>query len=156
MLSLNRLHRVFTHDGIVAALSQDAQQHTDKQLSWVGDEAWRELAIEAIELRALCGQEQIRVLAGDHSLLIAAQGDEVVGLVFVKGHPVVKSVVRMVRQLLRHAVKADQAKPDNSEASALRPAAPSPKPTPSPTVDPVGTPSAATANDPSDPRKLRF
>jgi hypothetical protein len=41
------------------------------------------------------------VLVGDHAVLVSGDEKHVVGVVFIKGHPVVKSVVRMVRQLLR-------------------------------------------------------
>lgn len=117
MLSLNRLQRVYTHDGIVAVMAMDAQQKARGEMSWVGEESWRELVTEAAVLLKVAGQEQIRVQVGDHAVLMAAEGDEVMALVFVKGHPVVKSVVRMVRQLLRHARKANVATPAPTPAA---------------------------------------
>jgi len=43
----------------------------------------------------------VRILVGEHAILVAGDEKHVVGVVFIKGHPVVKSVVRMVRQLMR-------------------------------------------------------
>ncbi len=117
-------------------MAMDAQQKARGEISWVGEESWRKLVQEATVLRELSGQGQIRLQVGDHAVLMAAEGDEVIALVFVKGHPVVKSVVRMVRQLLRHARKAASAAP--APAVAAAPAVPAPA-----SSSPPGAPSGA-------------
>ena len=125
MINRSKLDRVHAHDGVVAAFSIDAQQRASNDVSWSGDEQWKAVALEAARLRELADQEQVRVLAGDHALLLFGDKEDVVGIVFIKGHPVVKSVVRMVRQLLRHAQNG------RSQAAAPTPAANTPSPTPS-------------------------
>ena len=52
--------------------------------------------MEAVRLRQIANEPSVRVLVGDHAVLVSGDEKHVVGVVFIKGHPVVKSVVRMV------------------------------------------------------------
>ncbi len=58
------------------------------------------LALGHDRVDGLEGLEHAGVV-GEHAILVAGDEKHVVGVVFIKGHPVVKSVVRMVRQLMR-------------------------------------------------------
>jgi hypothetical protein len=99
---MNKIERVLRHDGIVAVLDQTAEQaQTGGEPSWVGDDKWKPIVLEAVKLRQIANEPSVRVLVGDHAVLVSGDEKHVVGVVFIKGHPVVKSVVRMVRQLLR-------------------------------------------------------
>lgn len=99
---MNKIERVLRHDGIVAVLDLTAEQaQAGQDPSWVGDDKWRPIVLEAVKLRKIAGEPSVRVLVGDHAVLVSGDERHVVGVVFIKGHPVVKSVVRMVRQLLR-------------------------------------------------------
>lgn len=99
---MNKIERVLRHDGIVAVLDQTAEQaQTGGGPSWVGDDKWKPIVLEAVKLRQIANEPSVRVLVGDHAVLVSGDEKHVVGVVFIKGHPVVKSVVRMVRQLLR-------------------------------------------------------
>jgi len=71
------------------------------QVAWVGDETWRPIVMEAVKLRQIANEPSVRVEVGDHKVMVSGDDKHVIGVVFIKGHPVVKSVVRMVRQLLR-------------------------------------------------------
>lgn len=71
------------------------------QIAWVGDDNWRPIVMEAVKLRQIAGEPSVRVEVGDHKVMVSGDDKHVIGVVFIKGHPVVKSVVRMVRQLLR-------------------------------------------------------
>jgi len=71
------------------------------QIAWVGDDNWRPIVMEAVKLRQIAGEPSVRVEVGDHKVMVSGNDKHVIGVVFIKGHPVVKSVVRMVRQLLR-------------------------------------------------------
>jgi hypothetical protein len=96
----SKIERVLRHDGIVAVLDW----YTDSpqgDAEWVGDERWNPIVMEAVKLRQIANESSVRVLVGDHAVLVSGDEKHVVGVVFIKGHPVVKSVVRMVRQLLR-------------------------------------------------------
>ncbi len=99
---MNKIERVLRHDGIVAVLDFTAEQaQASSEPSWVGDEKWKSIVLEAVKLRQIANEPSVRVLVGDHAVLVSGDDKHVVGVVFIKGHPVVKSVVRMVRQLLR-------------------------------------------------------
>jgi hypothetical protein len=100
-MALNRIERVLRHDGIVAVLDMTAEQAQSADPSWVGEEKWKPIVLEAVKLRQIANEPSVRVLVGDHAVLVSGDEKHVVGVVFIKGHPVVKSVVRMVRQLLR-------------------------------------------------------
>ena len=100
-MGTNRIERVLRHDGIVAVLDMTAEQAQNSDPGWVGDEKWQPIVLEAVKLRQIANESAVRVLVGDHAVLVSGDEKHVVGVVFIKGHPVVKSVVRMVRQLLR-------------------------------------------------------
>ncbi len=98
----NKIERVLRHDGIVAVLDWYTDPaHSGGEPEWVGDDRWNPIVMEAVKLRQIAGEPSVRVLVGDHAVLVSGDDKHVVGVVFIKGHPVVKSVVRMVRQLLR-------------------------------------------------------
>ncbi|MCA9693565.1 MAG: hypothetical protein KC636_28475 [Myxococcales bacterium] len=99
------------HDGIVAVLDITGGDASSGDVSWVGDDRWRPIVMEAVKLRQIATEPSVRVLVGDHAVLISGDDKKVVGVVFIKGHPVVKSVVRMVRQLLRASTPAKSATP---------------------------------------------
>lgn len=102
-MATNRIERVLRHDGIVAVLDMTAEQAQggEPNPSWVGDDKWKPIVMEAVKLRQIANEPSVRVLVGEHAVLVSGDERHVVGVVFIKGHPVVKSVVRMVRQLLR-------------------------------------------------------
>ena len=118
------MERAHAHDGVVAVMAMDEQQRARNEMSWVGEERWQSLVREASRLRQLADQPQIRVLVGDHAILLMGDERDVVALVFVKGHPIVKSVVRMVRQLYRHAENGRRSAPAVAAAEPPRMAAP--------------------------------
>ena len=124
MVARSKLERVHGHDGIVAVLGMDKAAIERGEPSWVGEDRWREVAMAAVQLLRLSKQPQIRVLVGDYAVLVSGDEDDIVGVVFVKGHPVVKSVVRMLRQLLRHARNASAATPPPPRPPSVAPMPP--------------------------------
>ena len=100
-MSSTRIERGLRHDGLVAVLDQTAEQAPAGDVAWVGEERWKPIVLEAVKLRQVAGEPAVRILVGEHAILVAGDEKHVVGVVFIKGHPVVKSVVRMVRQLMR-------------------------------------------------------
>jgi hypothetical protein len=105
-MSSTRIERVLRHDGIVAVLDMTAEQAQAGESAWVGEEKWKPIVLEAVRLRQVANEPAVRILVGEHAILIAGDEKHVVGVVFIKGHPVVKSVVRMVRQLMRGSAVA--------------------------------------------------
>jgi len=141
-MSSTRIERVLRHDGIVAVLDISGAQNESGDISWVGDDRWRPIVMEAVRLREIAGEPSVRVLVGEHAVLISGDDKHVVGVVFIKGHPVVKSVVRMVRQLLRapspKAAKAAAKVPVQAVPSQpVAPVAPTPVAPAAPAAAPV-------------------
>ncbi len=158
MTTLSRIERVLRHDGIVAVLDMTEEQNQSGDCSWVGEDRWKPIVLEAVRLRQIAGEPSVRVLVGEHAVLVSGDDRHVVGVVFIKGHPVVKSVVRMVRQLIRAGAPAakpapapaaaapapTQAAPVSAQVSApvsaqapapaQAPAAPTPAPVPAPSA----------------------
>ena len=99
-MATSKIERVLRHDGIVAVLDW-FNSTSGGEPQWVGDDRWNPIVMEAVKLRQIANEPSVRVLVGDHAVLVSGDEKHVVGVVFIKGHPVVKSVVRMVRQLLR-------------------------------------------------------
>jgi len=86
---------------VAQTVAQTVQGPQGSQVSWVGDDNWRPIVMEAVKLRQIANEPSVRVEVGDHKVMVSGDDKHVIGVVFIKGHPVVKSVVRMVRQLLR-------------------------------------------------------
>ena len=87
-MALNRIERVLRHDGIVAVLDMTAEQAQSSDPSWVGEEKWKPIVLEAVKLRQIANEPSVRVLVGDHAVLVSGDEKHVVGVVFIKGHPV--------------------------------------------------------------------
>ncbi len=148
-MSSTRIERVLRHDGIVAVLDIAGAQNETGDISWVGDDRWRPIVMEAVRLREIAGEPSVRVLVGEHAVLISGDDKHVVGVVFIKGHPVVKSVVRMVRQLLRTpSPKKSKAK---SAPAVVKPAAPVATPVATATSATPVAPASAPASTPVAP-----
>jgi len=107
-MATQRIERILRHDGIVA-VAELRLNGDDTDVSWAGEERWRPLLVEAARLRKLSTEASVRVLVGEHALLVCGDDRQAIGVVFLKGHPVVKSVVRMIRQLLRQPNAVPQA-----------------------------------------------
>ena len=50
-MSLSRIERVLRHDGIVAVLDMTAEQAQSGDCSWVGEERWKPIVLEAVRER---------------------------------------------------------------------------------------------------------
>ena len=152
MATLSRIERVLRHDGIVAVLDLTADQaQAGQEPSWVGDDKWRPIVLESVRLRQIADEPQVRVLVGEHAVLVSGDEKHVVGVVFIKGHPVVKSVVRMVRQLLRQPASAARrsAAAATSAPSAPPAAAPAPASAPAAPAAPAAPSNPGTGGDPT-------
>lgn len=99
---LNRLERVQGHEGIVAAMAWTFEdRNSGREPTWVGDRQWQTLATEAVRLREVAQAPVLRVIVGEHACLVSGDEEKIVAVVFLKGHPIVKSVARMTRRLLK-------------------------------------------------------
>lgn len=66
-----------------------------------GDLAWRAVLEGSLDLFAKTDQSSVRVVVGDHTVVVQSEGPERVALVLRTGHAVAKSLRRMIRRMAR-------------------------------------------------------
>lgn len=101
MTFVQRIHQVAAQDGVEAVLALRNEQQT----LFAGEDAQRALAESAAGIQRVSPVPMIRVNAGTHAVFACSEEGTTVVLVFKKAHPVVKSVKRTMRQLLRKAAR---------------------------------------------------
>src|SRR5690606_18592739 len=116
-----RIHQVSAQDGVEAVF---ALRPEDGPV-YVGEGLHRGLAESAARIQAAAPTAMVRVNAGSHAIFASAEDGTTVVLIFKKAHPVVKSVKRTMRQLLR---KASRERARDRRVSAVRPPLPSQPP----------------------------
>lgn len=82
-----------------------------------GEPHWRPLLDASVDLLLKTGEPTIRLHVGDQSIVVQAEGTETAAVVFPTGHPIAKSLRRMVRRMARKARPARPANPRLDEAS---------------------------------------
>lgn len=121
-------------DGIVAAAGGEKSALVFAFSSHVSDDErarWRDVFNNLVGVLDLVeSEDEVRFVLKEHTLLLRRGGDVYVGAVVTKGHPVVKSLQRMVRRSLQRmgapVVRTDP-----------RPTPPAPVPSaPAPVTDP--------------------
>ncbi len=94
---LQRINQVASQDGVEAVYA--ARQGIEP--NYAGADTFQALAEQAARVHKASPSEMIRINAGTHAIFVSGDEDTTVTLVFKKAHPVVKSVKRTMRQLLR-------------------------------------------------------
>ncbi|MEZ4385284.1 MAG: hypothetical protein R3A79_28415 [Nannocystaceae bacterium] len=84
--------------GGVVALSVDAPE---KQRLFSGAERWRPILDGAINLLRMTGESSIRLVIGDHTMVVQNELKETVAVVIPTGHAIAKSLRRMIRRMAR-------------------------------------------------------
>ncbi len=117
MQQLKPIETITRHDGILYAVD------APKDGGWphAGDKSWAEIVTSAIDLFAKVPKDQdsLRISIGGHVVVLMRNEVATVAVVVVKGHPVVKSVVRMVRKRLRDHAKRALTKIPKANAAAI-------------------------------------
>lgn len=119
-------------EGIVAAAGGERGALVFAFSSYVSDEGrarWKDVFNNLVGVIDLVGDEdEIRLVLKEHTLLLRRGGDVYVAAVVTKGHPVVKSLQRMVRKSIKklggRVDPAGQIRPPRPAASV--PSAPAP------------------------------
>lgn len=99
MTFLQRIHQVASQDGVEAVLAL----RLDNEDVYAGEEPYQALARQAAAIQKVAPDAMVRVNAGTHAIFSSGDGEVTVTLIFQKAHPVVKSVKRTMRQLIRKA-----------------------------------------------------
>jgi hypothetical protein len=95
----NHTQRLLNHTGILAAV---AFVESDGQLrDSAGDDKLVNLAVGCVGLFSRTDETRIRVIVGDHTINAVRDGARVVVVACLTGHPVMKSLKRMLRNTLR-------------------------------------------------------
>lgn len=68
-----------------------------------GESNWQPVLDGAMRLLDKTEESTIRVVIGDHTIVVQSEGDETVGVVLPTGHAIAKSLRRMIRRLSRKA-----------------------------------------------------
>lgn len=103
-----------------------------------GDSSWQPVLEGSMRLLEKTDESTIRVVIGDHTIVVQSEGDELVAVVLPTGHAIAKSLRRMIRRLSRKARgpvvrPALQHLSPTAPAPATRPAASTPPGAPAPT-----------------------
>lgn len=102
---------------------------------------WRGIFLNLVKILDLASdQEEVKLVVGPHSVVVRRNQDTYVGVVAQKGHPVVKSLQRMVRRAFKHL------------GAPMHPSRPRPAPSVTPTQWSTPTPPPAPDRTPFDPQ----
>jgi hypothetical protein len=66
-----------------------------------GNPQWHDICRDMLDLFKRCGEETIRAVIGKHTIVVQREGDETAVVVFPLGHPIAKSLRRMLRRAHR-------------------------------------------------------
>ena len=82
----------------VVALAIDNPGHTR---TFRGDQRWSAILEGSIKLLGLTDEPTIRLVIGEHTLVVQKELEEVVAVVLPTGHAIAKSLRRMIRRMSR-------------------------------------------------------
>ena len=83
--------------GIVAVTVADA----GGTLEFRGEDNWNPILAAAMGLLKKTDESTIRLVIGQHTVVLQAEGDETVAVVLPTGHAIAKSLRRMIRRMSR-------------------------------------------------------
>ena len=69
--------------------------------SFRGEERWNPILGQALDLFAICGQPSMRLVVGSHTIVVQKEGGETAAVALATGHPIAKSLRRMIRRMSR-------------------------------------------------------
>lgn len=155
---MSALQKLIDTPGIVAAcggpksvldfafLSTTTQEQQEQQ------EQWKGVFLKLVTILDLeRNEKEVKLILNDYSIVLRRSGETYVGLVAYKGHPVIKSLQRMLRNSFRHfGVPVPQAPSRQRHLNLVKTA-------PAPVVAPVVTPAPSLPGSPpsggvNDPR----
>ena len=83
--------------GIVAVTVADPAG----SLEFRGEESWNPILAAAMGLLKKTDESTIRLVIGQHTVVLQGEGDETVAVVLPTGHAIAKSLRRMIRRMSR-------------------------------------------------------
>ncbi|MEZ4453727.1 MAG: hypothetical protein R3B09_30005 [Nannocystaceae bacterium] len=137
----------------VVALAIDNPGHTR---TFRGDQRWSAILEGSVKLLGLTDESTIRLVIGEHTLVVQKELDEVVAVVLPTGHAIAKSLRRMIRRMARkdRGPFVPRVEPMSTADMNRPPTQPkvAPQTLTAPTHSPSVTPSRPTTPGVNDPR----
>ena len=84
-------------NGIEAVLIQSSSA----ERNFEGESRWEPILSQALDLFAICGQTTMRLVVGDSTIVVQKEGTETAAVALPTGHPIAKSLRRMIRRMAR-------------------------------------------------------
>jgi hypothetical protein len=106
--------------GIVAVTVADPAG----SLEFRGEQSWNPVLAAAMGLLKKTDESTIRLVVGQHTVVLQGEGDETVAVVLPTGHAIAKSLRRMIRRMSRK-VRAPVVRPSMAPVAGTEPARPS-------------------------------
>ncbi len=91
------IHHLNAANGIEAVSVHSATA----ERNFVGEDRWEPILGQALDLFAICGQSSIRLVVGDSTIVVQKEGAETAAVALPTGHPIAKSLRRMIRRMSR-------------------------------------------------------
>lgn len=131
--SMSRLDEIVQAPGILAVTAGklDSFEYRFSEGAMPADyDRWRQLFAGLARVMLMQSDvNEARLVLQDYTLLLRYSEDVIVGVVALKGHPVVKSMQRMVRSTFRHlGVKPPETRSRYAPRATPAPVAPTAKP----------------------------
>jgi hypothetical protein len=93
---------ISNHPGIIAAMSARAWP-ANVEPAFHGDTGWRALLRDSMALTTHTAKDCVRVVIGEHTILIKRHDQDLLGVVVETGHAIAKSLHRMIRRVMQGA-----------------------------------------------------
>jgi hypothetical protein len=91
------IEHIVHSNGIEAALVRVEEQPD----TFAGSEEWNETLATALDVFRLSEQSSVRIVVGKHTLVVQQERGEQVAVALPTGHPMAKSLRRMLRRMAR-------------------------------------------------------
>jgi hypothetical protein len=73
----------------------------NSERSFTGETHWEPILAQALDLFAICGQTSMRLVVGPSTIVVQKEGTEIAAVALPTGHPIAKSLRRMIRRMAR-------------------------------------------------------
>ena len=97
MSLLGNIEHIVHSSGIEAALVRSS----DRTDTFAGEEPWSGTLAKALDVFSLSGESSVRIVVGKYTLVIQREREEEVAVALPTGHPMAKSLRRMLRRMAR-------------------------------------------------------
>ena len=105
-------------NGIEAALVRIEQQPDTFSDTFSGDDHWNRTLAKALDVFRLSDESSVRIVVGRHTLVVQRERDGQVAVALLTGHPMAKSLRRMLRRMGRKD-RGPLVSPRNADAQQL-------------------------------------